>query len=102
MTRIRQINAETEHIPPAALKLWQDAGPGRVRRELAERLRRIADRGGLTIDDLVRAVGHLMLLISADNLTDRTPCRTRPNSKSWSPPECTPYVTCPGTRVPNG
>jgi AcrR family transcriptional regulator len=68
---IRQINAEMEHIPPAALKFWQDSGPGRVRRELAERLRRIADRDDLTIDDPVRAAGHLMLLISADNLTDR-------------------------------
>ncbi|MER6507921.1 TetR/AcrR family transcriptional regulator [Nonomuraea sp. NPDC001636] len=68
---IRQVNAETEHIPPAALKLWQETGPGRTRRELAERLRRIAERGALTIDDPARAAGHLMLLISADNLTDR-------------------------------
>jgi AcrR family transcriptional regulator len=68
---IRQINAETEHIPPAALRLWQDTGPGRVRRELADRLRQIADRGHLTIDDPTRAAGHLMLLISADNLADR-------------------------------
>ncbi|MEV1172650.1 TetR/AcrR family transcriptional regulator [Nonomuraea sp. NPDC049784] len=68
---IRQINAEMEHIPEAALKLWQENGPGRTRRELAERLRRIAKRGDLAIDDPVRAAGHLMLLISADNLTDR-------------------------------
>lgn len=68
---IRQINAETEHIPPAALRLWQETGPGRTRRELAERLRRIAERGDLAIDDPARAAGHLMLLISADNLTDQ-------------------------------
>ncbi|OPG12292.1 TetR family transcriptional regulator [Microbispora sp. GKU 823] len=68
---IRQINAEMEHIPPAALALWRKTGPGRTRRELAERLRRIAERGDLVIDDPVRAAGHLMLLISADNLTDR-------------------------------
>ncbi|WP_369234236.1 TetR/AcrR family transcriptional regulator [Streptomyces sp. R21] len=68
---IRQINAETEHIPPAALKLWQESGPRRTRSELAERLRRITERGDLTIDDPTRAAGHLMLLISADNLTDR-------------------------------
>ena len=68
---IRQINAETEHIPPAALRLWQETGPGRTRRELAERLCRIAERGDLAIDDPARAAGHLMLLISADNLTDR-------------------------------
>jgi AcrR family transcriptional regulator len=68
---IRQINAEVEHIPPAALKLWQENGPGRTRRELAQRLRRIAERGDLAIGDPARAAGHLMLLISADNLTDR-------------------------------
>jgi AcrR family transcriptional regulator len=68
---IRQINAETEHIPPAALRLWQETGPGRTRRELAERLRRIAERDDLAIDDPLRAAGHLMLLVSADNLTDR-------------------------------
>ncbi|KAB8189757.1 TetR family transcriptional regulator [Nonomuraea phyllanthi] len=68
---IRQINAEVEHIPPAALKLWQETGPGRTRRELAERLHRLAERGDLAIADPARAAGHLMLLISADNLTDR-------------------------------
>jgi hypothetical protein len=67
---IRQINAEREHIPPAALALWQQTGPGRTRRELAERLRRITERGDLAIDDPARAAGHLMVLISADNLTD--------------------------------
>ncbi|MGR6997393.1 TetR/AcrR family transcriptional regulator C-terminal domain-containing protein [Yinghuangia aomiensis] len=68
---VRQVNAEIGHIPPAALKLWQETGPGRTRRELAVRLRRIAERGDLGIDDPARAAGHLMLLISADNLTDR-------------------------------
>ncbi|NUR87371.1 MAG: TetR/AcrR family transcriptional regulator [Nonomuraea sp.] len=66
---IRQINAEIEHIPPAALALWQERGPGRTRRELAERLRGLAVRGDLALDDPARAAGHLMLLISADNLT---------------------------------
>jgi AcrR family transcriptional regulator len=68
---VRQINAETEHIPPAALKTWQDNGPGRVRGELADRLRQIADHGHLSIDNPGRAAGHLMLLISAENLTNR-------------------------------
>jgi AcrR family transcriptional regulator len=68
---VRQINAETEHIPPAALKTWQDNGPGRVRRELADRLRQVVGHGHLTIDNPERAAGHLMLLISAENLTDR-------------------------------
>ena len=68
---VRQINAETEHIPPAALKLWQDTGPGRVKRHLAGRLREIADRGQLAIDDPARAAWHLMLLVSVENLNDR-------------------------------
>ena len=68
---VRQINAETEHIPAAALKTWRDNGPGRVRGELADRLRQIADHGQLSIDNPERAAGHLMLLISAENLTDR-------------------------------
>jgi AcrR family transcriptional regulator len=68
---IRQINAETEHIPPTALKLWQDTGPGRVKRHLACRLREIADRGQLAIDDPARAARHLMLLVSVENLNDR-------------------------------
>ncbi|MEV5892842.1 TetR/AcrR family transcriptional regulator C-terminal domain-containing protein [Nonomuraea fuscirosea] len=50
-------------MPPAALKLWQRTGPSRTRRELAERLRRMAERGDLAIDDPARAAGHLMLLI---------------------------------------
>ncbi len=68
---VRQINAETEHIPPTALELWQDTGPGRVKHHLAGRLREIADRGQLVIDDPARAAGHLMLLVSAENLRDR-------------------------------
>ena len=68
---IRQINAETEHIPSSALRFWMDNGPLRTRRELADRLSRCADRGDLAIDDPLRAAGHLLLLVSADNLTDR-------------------------------
>ena len=68
---IRQINAETEHIPPTALKIWQDTGPDRVKRHLASRLSVIADRGQLAIDNPVRAAGHLMLLVSIENLADR-------------------------------
>jgi AcrR family transcriptional regulator len=67
---IRQINAEREHVPAAALQLWRRTGPERTRHELAQRLRRIAERGELTMDDPTRAAGHLILLISADNLID--------------------------------
>ena len=68
---VRQINAETEHIPPTALKLWRDTGPGRVKGHLAGRLLEIADRGQLAIDDPARAAGHLLLLVSVENLSER-------------------------------
>jgi len=68
----RQINAEIDHIPPAALKVWREIGPGRVRQALADRLRQLTDSHDLTIDDPTRAAGHLMLLISAENLPERT------------------------------
>jgi hypothetical protein len=42
----------------------RETGPLRVRRELAERLRRLAERGLLRIDDADLAAVHLMLLIS--------------------------------------
>jgi len=68
---VRQINAETEYIPPTALKLWRDTGPGRVKGHLAGRLLEIADRGQLAIDDPARAAGHLLLLVSVENLSER-------------------------------
>jgi AcrR family transcriptional regulator len=74
---IRQINAETEHIPPTALKVWQDIGPDRVKRHLASRLSEIADRGQLAIDNPVRAAVHLMLLVSVENLGDRAALNDR-------------------------
>lgn len=68
---VRQVNAEAEHIPPATLGLWRETGPVRTRTALADRLRDLAARGDLEVDDPLRAAGHLMLLISADNFTDR-------------------------------
>jgi AcrR family transcriptional regulator len=65
---VRQINAELEHIPQPAIDAWREAGPRRVRSELADRLGRIADRGSLRIADPDRAAVHLMLLVSHDNL----------------------------------
>jgi AcrR family transcriptional regulator len=68
---VRQIHAELEHIPAAALKTWQETGPLRVRGELASRLARIADRGDLVLADAGLAAMHLMLLISADSFYQR-------------------------------
>ncbi|MEO3749987.1 TetR/AcrR family transcriptional regulator [Streptomyces sp. B6B3] len=63
----RQINAEAGHIPPAAIAAWQETGPLRVRRELADRLRVLMDRGLLRAGDPGRAALHLMLLLSVTN-----------------------------------
>jgi hypothetical protein len=63
---VRQINAEVEHVPPAAFEAWQQTGPLRVRKRLAEHLQRLADAGLLRIDDAQLAAGHLALLIGSD------------------------------------
>ncbi|MFI0900774.1 TetR/AcrR family transcriptional regulator [Streptomyces sp. NPDC020983] len=68
---VRQVGAEAEHIPPAALELWRETGPVRTRRALADKLSALAARGDLVVGDPLRAAGHLMLLASADNFTDR-------------------------------
>jgi AcrR family transcriptional regulator len=72
---VRQISADAGHIPPRAIAAWQRAGPLRVRRALAGRLRQLTDRGLLRIDDPERAALHFMLLISG---TDALRVRARP------------------------
>jgi AcrR family transcriptional regulator len=64
---VRQIIAEGVHIPQAAIDAWQAAGPLRVRRELALRLRQLADAGQLRIDDAERAAVHFTQLVSVTN-----------------------------------
>lgn len=61
---VQQVNAERRHIPPDAIEAWQETGPRRVRRELADRLSLLADRGLLRVDDADLAALHLMTLIS--------------------------------------
>jgi AcrR family transcriptional regulator len=63
---VRQINAEVNHIPQATLDAWQEAGPRRVRRELARSFERLADKGLLRIDDPERAVGHFVVLVATE------------------------------------
>lgn len=70
---VRQVNAESGHIPPAVIEAWQETGPLRVRRELARRLRHLADQGLLRVDDPDWAALHLMLLIVGGNPTRRGP-----------------------------
>jgi AcrR family transcriptional regulator len=68
---VRQIIADAGHIPEQALHAWQQEGPLRVRREIAEHLRRIADAGHLTIDDTDLAAVHLVQLATGE-VTSRT------------------------------
>lgn len=60
---VRQIQADIDHIPPAAIDAWRDAGPLRVRRHLADRLEKL---DGLNLDDPMLAAFHLMALIGRD------------------------------------
>lgn len=60
---VRQIDADVEHIPREAIEAWQEAGPHRVLGELVQRMRQLADRGLLRIDDPDRAATHFMLLV---------------------------------------
>jgi AcrR family transcriptional regulator len=64
---VRQVNAEVGHIPQEAIDAWQETGPLRVRRALAGRLRELADRGMLRLDDPERAALQLMRLIATGN-----------------------------------
>jgi AcrR family transcriptional regulator len=61
---VRQINAEAGHIPQAALDGWQEAGPRRVRRALADKMRQLVAGGLLRVDDPDRAATHFALLTS--------------------------------------
>jgi len=60
---VRQIDADVEHIPREAIEAWQEAGPRRVLDELAHRMRQLADRGLLRIEDPDRAATHFVLLV---------------------------------------
>ncbi|WP_433166627.1 TetR/AcrR family transcriptional regulator [Kribbella sp. CA-247076] len=70
---VRHVDADLDHIPPAAIEAWQLAGPRRVVGTLATHLRRIANHGLLTLgvpgedaDPTAAAelaATHLMLLV---------------------------------------
>jgi AcrR family transcriptional regulator len=73
---VRQVNAEAGHIPQAAIDAWQEAGPLRVRRELASRIQQLADRGLLRVDDPHRAALHFAKLVSVSDPSYRGAVRT--------------------------
>ena len=68
---VRQVNADAGHIPAVTLRAWQEAGPLRVRKEIADHLRRIAEAGHLAVTDADLAAVHLVQLIAGD-VTTRT------------------------------
>jgi AcrR family transcriptional regulator len=60
-----QVQAEAAHLASEVIAEWWQAGPGRVREELAAILRRWAETGLLRIHDPERAVVHFSRLVSA-------------------------------------
>lgn len=66
---VRQVAADAGHIPESTLQAWQEAGPLRVRREIADQLRRIADAGHLAVPDPDVAAVHLVQLVAGDAST---------------------------------
>lgn len=63
---VRQVTAEAAHAPPGVLAAWRDAGPGRVERELADRLARLAADGRLDVPDAGRAAIHYTQLVAGE------------------------------------
>ncbi|WP_411081875.1 TetR/AcrR family transcriptional regulator [Streptomyces sp. cmx-18-6] len=62
---IGQVQAEAAHLGTEVITQWWQAGPGRVRAELAAVFRRWADTGLLLIPDADRAAVHFSRLASA-------------------------------------
>jgi AcrR family transcriptional regulator len=63
---VRQINSEAAHFPAASLQAWREAGPRRVRRELAARFERLQAEGRLRVAKPERAAHHFTVLISSE------------------------------------
>lgn len=62
---VRQMPAESKHLPRSTVDAWLRTGPMRVRRELAHYLARLAERGVLRVGDSDVAAQHFSLLTSA-------------------------------------
>lgn len=63
---VAQVRTEERHFPPGVIAAWQQAGPLRVRAEVARRLGELADRGLVTFEDPLRAATHFGLLVTAE------------------------------------
>jgi len=64
---VRHISADAGHIPQAAIDAWLQAGPLRVRRVLAARMKRLADEGLLRTGDPGWAAIHFVRLTTGGN-----------------------------------
>ncbi|MFE9022974.1 TetR/AcrR family transcriptional regulator [Streptomyces sp. NPDC007808] len=62
---VRHIGAEATRLPAGLPQMWQTAGPRQAQRELARRLRRLADAGLLDITDADHAAGCFIQLVAA-------------------------------------
>ncbi|WP_205660523.1 TetR/AcrR family transcriptional regulator [Amycolatopsis antarctica] len=62
---VRQVNADSGHIPREAIEAWQEAGPARVRRELAARFRKLSACGLMHTEDPDWSAPHFMTMTSA-------------------------------------
>jgi AcrR family transcriptional regulator len=74
---VRQIQADAEHLPEKSLRAWREAGPLRVRRELAGWMRRLVEQGFLRVDNAERAANHFVALVTSAT-ADRTRLATDP------------------------
>ncbi|NMM91728.1 hypothetical protein B2J88_46860 [Rhodococcus sp. SRB_17] len=63
---VRQIGAEAVHVPRAALDAWQEAGPRRAHRALAEAFERLGRDGRLRTVDGHRAARHFIKLVGSE------------------------------------
>ncbi len=73
---VRHLDADVAHIAPETITAWQEAGPLRVRRELANHLQLLADQGLLRLDHPERAALHLIVLTTTTNPSLPTAPRT--------------------------
>jgi AcrR family transcriptional regulator len=64
---VRHVNADLAHIPPHAVKAWQEAGPNRVLRALAGHIRQFGERGLLAVEAPDRAALQFACLIAPTN-----------------------------------
>ncbi|MET7648846.1 TetR/AcrR family transcriptional regulator [Streptomyces sp. NPDC005426] len=61
---VRHLGAEIATWPAGVVEMWRTAGPRQANRELARRLRRVADQGLLDVDDADRAAERFIQLVA--------------------------------------